>query len=49
MLDEHLKTAPANAMYTKTAPANAMYTSKTIQNQLISICGTILEKKFVMQ
>ena len=37
-LDSHLKTAPANALYT----------SKTIQNELISICGNVILDKILM-
>ena len=39
VLDEHLKNAPANAMYT----------SKTIRNQLISICGTVILEKILKE
>ena len=31
----------------KTAPANAMYTSKTIQNELVSICGNFIQERIL--
>ena len=31
----------------ETAPANAMYTSKTIQNELICICGNFIQNKIL--
>ena len=39
VLDDHLKTAPANALYT----------SKTIQNELISICGNIILERILKE
>lgn len=36
VLEEHLKTAAANALYT----------SKTVQNQMIAICGDIIRRNF---
>ena len=37
VLQEHLSTAPANALYT----------SKTIQNEMIAVCGGIIRRKLV--
>ena len=30
-----------------TAPANVLYTSKTVQNQMIAVCGDIIRRKRV--
>ena len=37
VLDEHLKTAAGNALYT----------SKTVQNEMITICGDIIREKLL--
>ena len=47
LLKQHVKTASENSICMKTAAGNALYTSKTVQNEMITVCRDLIRKKIL--